>query len=109
MRSMLPAGSFDRQAFVWSALVVAVAAVGIYLPAALSNGFAWDDFRFIVGNPYVLAPDGWAGWLALLHDPSSVDPVRPIEIVRPLRTVEYAVDHALFGLSPTAFHLHSLL
>jgi tetratricopeptide (TPR) repeat protein len=91
-----------------AALMLLVLVAAVYLPGALQNGWAVDDTRFILENPHVLEPNGAAGWLAFLHDPHTVDPESPGGIVRPLRTLEFALDHAVFGLSPIAFHLHTL-
>ncbi len=90
-------------------IVVVAAVLAVYLPGALSNGLVSDDLRFIRNNAFVTNPDGIGGWLALLWDPRTVDPGSPTGIVRPLRTLEFALDHAWFRLSPTAFHVHSLL
>ncbi len=96
-----------RSALVACALLVLVALV--YLPGALRNGLSIDDERFILENPFVVRPDGWRGWLRFLYDPHTTDPVSAFGIVRPLRTMEFALDYALFDLAPAAFHLHSLL
>ena len=88
--------------------VVVAAVVLVYGWSATQNGFAFDDVRFVLENPRVLRPGGLAGWASLLWDPTATDPASPGGIVRPLRTLELALDHALFALSPTAFHLHSL-
>lgn len=92
-----------------AAALGAVAALAILVYARTLGpewGWAVDDARFIVKNPRVLRPESW---LAFLHDPATTDPNSPTGIVRPLRTLEFALDHALFGLSPAAFRAHSLL
>jgi hypothetical protein len=90
----------------WAApAIVAVVAVLAFLPS-LFGDFAFDDLRFIVQNPNVQKPESW---LHFLTDAGTADPVSPFGIVRPLRTVEFALDHALFGDSPFAFHVHSML
>jgi tetratricopeptide (TPR) repeat protein len=85
--------------------LVAVAAALAFLPS-LWCGFVWDDHRFIAENPSVVHP---TSWLRFLTDANTVDALGAMGIVRPLRTLEFAVDYALFGDSPFAFHLHSLL
>lgn len=93
-----------RRLFAWT-VVVAVLAALPHLHGALTNEWAFDDYRFIVRNPHVTAPESW---VAFFTDPHTTDPLSPTGIVRPLRTLEFALDHALFGLSPRAFHLHGL-
>ncbi len=92
-----------------AALLVLAAVAAVYARSAALNGWAYDDDRFIQRNPHVAATRGVAGWLRLLVDPRTVDPDAPTGIVRPLRTLEFALDNALFRLSPAAFHVHSLL
>jgi tetratricopeptide (TPR) repeat protein len=87
------------------ALLVGAAAFLAFLRSAWC-GFAFDDHRFILKNAHVQATESW---LRLFTDASTVDPDSPGGIVRPLRTVEFALDRALFGPGPAAFHLHSLL
>ena len=107
--SQRAAPSTDSRRLTVAGLVLVALVALVYVPAALRNQFAFDDTRFIVENSSVLEPAGWRGWLAFLHDPHTVDMTSPHGIVRPLRTLEFALDHALFGLSPVAFHLHSVL
>lgn len=87
------------------ALAVAVLAVAPFFHGALTNRWAFDDYRFIQRNPRVVAP---TGWLDFFTDPRTTDPDSPTGIVRPLRTLEFALDHMLFGNDAQAFHLHSL-
>jgi tetratricopeptide (TPR) repeat protein len=86
------------------ALVAALAAL-VFLPS-LRGAFVWDDTRFIAENPSVVNP---TSWLRFLTDAHTVDNLGAVGIVRPLRTLEFAADYALFGLNPFAFHVHSLL
>jgi tetratricopeptide (TPR) repeat protein len=85
--------------------LVAVAAFLAFLPS-LFGEFTFDDLRFIVQNPHVQSPESW---LRFLTDAGTADPRSPFGIVRPLRTMEFAADRALFGTGPFAFHVHSML
>lgn len=90
----------------WAApVLVAVAAVAVFL-RAVNGGFVFDDQRFIVRNAFVQKPESW---LRFLTDATTIDPLSPGGIVRPLRTIEFALDRAVFGMDATAFHVHSLL
>jgi len=82
------------------ALVAAVAFV-VYL-RTLYGGFVWDDHEAVVRNQHVQHP---ASWLGLLFDR---DAVNQFGFVRPLRTLEFAVDRALLGPSAFWFHAHSV-
>jgi tetratricopeptide (TPR) repeat protein len=90
----------------WPGAALVVAVVIAVFARSLSGEFVWDDHRFVTENPHVLRP---ASWLAFLTDAGLADTYGAHGIVRPLRTLEFAVDHALFGLSPLAFRIHSLL
>jgi len=106
MRARL--SSTDRRRPLAAALLVLAAVALVYVPSALTSEFVYDDFRFIVDNPRVVRPRDLTDWISFLHDPRTTDPTSPSGIVRPLRTLEFALDHALFRLSPAAFRLHSL-
>jgi tetratricopeptide (TPR) repeat protein len=85
---------------------LAAASLVVYARSTLGE-YVYDDRRFIPDNPLVQQP---ASWLRFLTDPLSADPKHTgTAIVRPLRTVEFAADRALFGTDPFAFHVHSLL
>lgn len=90
------------------AAVVVVAALLLAHGRTLGAEWSWafDDFRFIVKNPHVTSP---ASWSAFFTDMRTTDPLSPVGLVRPLRTLEFALDAKVFGLSPAAFRVHGLL
>jgi tetratricopeptide (TPR) repeat protein len=74
---------------------------------ALGAGFVYDDHRFIEANPALRSIDP----VAYFTDPataSATDGIRP-DVYRPLRTLDFAVTYALFGLDPRPWHLVNLL
>src|SRR5262245_46761081 len=89
----------------WPAAALVAAVVTAVFARSLAGQFVWDDHRFITENPQVLRP---ASWFAFLTDAGLADTYGSHGIVRPLRTLEFALDHALFGFSPLAFRVHSL-
>jgi len=93
-----------RRGFVAAALVGALAFAAC-LPS-LAGEFVYDDVRFVLRNPNVQRPESW---LRMLTDAGTADPSSPFGIVRPLRTMEFALDRTLFGPGPLAFHVHSML
>jgi hypothetical protein len=74
---------------------------------ALGAGFVYDDHRFVVHNPAIesLSP------LAYFADPRTASAEAGIEpdVYRPLRTLHFAVDRALFGLREVFWHLGNVL
>jgi hypothetical protein len=69
-----------------------VAVVAVYLNS-LDNGFVFDDGDIVLGDPNVRRFD-----LATLVTSS----------YRPLRTITYAIDYAVWGLDPTGFRITNI-
>src|SRR6185295_760139 len=90
----------------WKAPALVAALAALAFSGSLANGFVWDDHRFIAENPSVVAPTSWSRFLT---DAGTVDNLGAVGLVRPMRTIEFALDHALFGENALGFHVHSLL
>lgn len=85
-------------------LLLAFAAHG----RALGAGFVYDDHRFIEHN---VAIASLRDPVSFFVDPSTASAAQGVQadIYRPLRTLHFAVDRALFGLRPFGWHLASVL
>ena len=83
----------------FQAAIVALIAIGLYANS-LGNGFVYDDPNAITGNAAVVAGDV----RAILTTPSWWGDGRGT-LWRPLTTLTFAVDHALFGSVPFGYHL----
>lgn len=70
---------------------------------ALHGEFIWDDSILIVYNPAVRTP---AAIRSIFSSP--LYPSFPC-YYRPLQTLSYSIEHALFGLQPFYFHLTNLI
>jgi hypothetical protein len=88
-------------------LVLASAAATAAYLGTLGHGFAYDDHRFVEGNPGIAAVAA-APWRAFDPGTASVDGAEP-GMWRPLRTLSFALDRALFGGGPAGMHLASVL
>jgi Tfp pilus assembly protein PilF len=75
-------------------LVIAVS----YVPS-LRNEFVWDDVLHIVQNPRI---ERWSEIPRFFAEPEGL-------YYRPLIFLSYAVEHAVWGLTPPAFHFTNLL
>lgn len=74
---------------------------------SLKNGFVWDDETFIVNNPYVHDISKWPSYFTQ-PDTISDQPVLS-RMYRPVQTLSFALDAALWGTWAGGFHLVSLL
>ena len=79
----------------WAAFII-LAGVLLYAPG-LEYDFVFDDFALVKNNPAVqsLAQAAQATVQGVAY--------------RPLRTLSYALDHALGGMDPFVFHLSNLV
>lgn len=65
---------------------------------------AWDLYRFMANDPALASELRWRGIL-----PWWVDLHVGLHLFRPITSLLFAGDHALFGRAPLGYHLHSLL
>jgi protein O-mannosyl-transferase len=77
------------------AVCAALLAVLLYLPT-LDNPFVYDDFRLIAENPFV-------------RQLSDLRAMLTRDITRPLVTLSYAIDTAVWGAKPFGYHLTNLV
>jgi hypothetical protein len=77
------------------ALTIATLGAAIYVNS-LTNPFVYDDFRLIVENRALAVPGDLTA--VVWHD-----------ITRPLVTLSYAFDAAIWGIRPLGFHVTNVL
>ena len=85
-------------------LLVLLVALAVHAPA-IGGGWVYDDWRFVVDND-ALSPIG--NPLRFL-DPATADPHRATDVWRPIRTLDFAISRAAFGLDSGPWHLASVL
>jgi protein O-mannosyl-transferase len=88
------------------ALVAALIAIAAFLPA-LSFGFVYDDHRFHEANPHLSHAS--ILWRAFAEPACQTADGTEAGLWRPLRTLSFALDHALFGDSALGAHAVNLL
>ncbi len=92
-RALLIAAAYAALAFV------------VYGPS-LGGDWVYDDHRFIARNDAI----DLKNTVRFFHDPTTVDPEGNWEgIYRPLRSVSFAIDAALFDRNPVGYRIHALL
>ena len=84
--------------------VLAVAAYG----GTWRNGFVWDDETFIVTNPYVHDLSLWPQYFTKAGTGAGDADSTFVRIYRPVQTLSFAVDAALWKGWGGGFHLTSL-
>ncbi len=72
----------------------------------LQNQFVWDDDQFIVNNPAIRSLQEWPRYF---YDIQTYASGAYFPLYRPLRTLSYAVDYALWQLNPAGYHLSNVL
>jgi len=72
----------------------------------LQNQFVWDDDQFIVNNPAIRSLQEWPRYF---YDVQTHATTTHFLVYRPLRTLSYAVDYALWQLNPARYHLTNVV
>lgn len=73
---------------------------------SLTNHFAYDDFGVLVDNPAV---QDFASPIRMLVDPRTHEAGDLVRAYRPLRTLLFACEYAIFGANPAGYHAVNLL
>ena len=83
----------------WQGWLLVFITLIAYLPVRQA-GFIWDDDAYVTNNPLLTAPDGlWRIWFSL-DCPSQYFP---------LTYTTFYLEHPLWGLNPTGYHVINLL
>ena len=99
-----PGPFYARPAFIVLALLIMVC---VSFGLSINNGFVWDDETFIVNNPHVHDISQLPLYFTQ-SDTISDDPVLS-RMYRPIQTLSFALDAAVWGTWAGGFHLTSLL
>jgi tetratricopeptide (TPR) repeat protein len=90
----------------WAGLaLVLICTAAAHLPC-LWGDFVYDDWRFIVHNPFMKSP---LDPIAVFTDPDTMDSLPVHDIYRPLRTLLFRIEYGLASGGPFLHHLVSLL
>ncbi|MCB9556177.1 MAG: tetratricopeptide repeat protein [Deltaproteobacteria bacterium] len=96
-------------------LALVLLLTGLTFAPSLSSGFVWDDVALIQENRYIrdfsylgrnLSTSFWD--VGLIDDETIADQMANV-YYRPLVTISFMIDHALFGAAPWGYHLTNLL
>jgi hypothetical protein len=102
------AGARDSRVVPAAALAVFLLSLGVSAFSLPGARFVWDDTYLIQNNPSIrdLGQAGsyfTATWASGTQE--GFGQAKNVSFYRPVATLSYAVDHALFGASPVAFRL----
>jgi len=87
-----------RSEVLFAAVLAAITLVA-YLPA-IHGGFVWDDDAYVSQNPLLTADDGLRRIWFSTDQPSQYFP---------LVYTTFRVEHAIWGLDPTGYHVTNIL
>lgn len=90
-----------------AAAVVAGAVAVLAFLNALGNGFAFDDLHILLENPGIQSLETLPGALVRPYWPGELG--KGLGLWRPLVTLAYGLEWALWGENATAFHLVNVL
>ncbi len=86
--------------------VLLAVSFGLYANA-LPNGFVLDDYDLIVRNAYIKHPKFFSSLFTT--DIYRFSTERTSNYYRPLQTVTYAIEYAIYKLHPTGYHVTNVL
>ncbi len=88
----------------WVALgLILIVTAGAYR-GVTSNGFVWDDDHTVADNPAIVSLSLVGTWFV---SPNAASTLRETNY-RPVLVASYAIDHALWGMVPSGYHLTNL-
>jgi tetratricopeptide (TPR) repeat protein len=73
---------------------------------ALKGGFIWDEQFLVVNNSYI---KGWPNIRDIFMKDVGAGAGVETNFYRPLQTISYALDHAVWGLNPLGYHITNIL
>ncbi len=105
---MLTAASINRpfRKSIWATVIlITFAGIAVYF-TSLPGAFIWDDVHFIKDNVYLRSP---AYLPRIITGDVAAGSGEKYNYYRPLTTVTYLVDYALWRLNPIGYHISSVL
>ncbi|MBN1793922.1 MAG: tetratricopeptide repeat protein [Candidatus Omnitrophica bacterium] len=90
-------------------LIVTVALGCLVYWGVLSGPFVYDDTFFVRDNPHIRALSFQTVWRFFDSPAETVASVRWDDIYRPVRTLSFACDYALWGNNPAGYHLVNIV
>ncbi len=87
-------------------IALLIAVIFIVYSNTLQNQFVWDDDQFIVNNSAIRSLEEWPRYF---YDVQTHATTTHFLVYRPLRTLSYAVDYALWQLNPARYHLTNVV
>lgn len=100
---------YNKHPHFFNSLLIAVLVLSTF-GNSLEYVFVWDDLNLIVNNPNIKSSSGVSQLLSqsfLTIGNNTDDPTR--RFYRPLISLSYALDYAIWGLNPGGYHLTNLI
>ncbi len=99
----------DHPGSSWPHIILLLAVTFAVYYNSINNGFVGDDIGFVRDNTNIRSLANIPSFFTSPRMLAANDPGWGTLIFRPLRTISYALDYAVFGLRPWGFHLTSLV
>lgn len=93
----------------WPHIIVLLAVTFAVYYNSINNGFVGDDISFVQDNPSIRSLANIPSFFFKSRMLAAYDPDWGTYIFRPLRTISYAFDYAVYGLRPWGFHITNLV
>lgn len=102
-------GGTSRRFFIAVFATLLLATLSAY-SSGLNNGFLLDDEVLIVNNPYIKNPALWGRIFTtgIFHFRSR-SPAESCEYYRPLQSLSFAFDYAVWGLNPLGYRVTNII
>lgn len=104
----ISAGAFERKLKAIHLVIITAAIFAVYLNS-IGGGFVGDDNGFIETNLAIRDLGNIPDFFIASKTLAGYDADWGTIIYRPLRTLSYAFDYALWGLNPAGYHITSII
>ncbi|MBI5588394.1 MAG: tetratricopeptide repeat protein [Deltaproteobacteria bacterium] len=93
----------------WAHIIVIIAVTFAVYYNSINNGFVGDDIAFVKDNASIKSLSNIPSFFYLPRTLAAYDTDWGTYIYRPLRTISYALDFAVFGNNAWGFHITNLI
>lgn len=97
-----------RMHFFWALSILILMAILAY-SNSINNEFVYDDHAYVKNNPHIRSFSYIPSYFTRLYTYQGLGAEGQFKVYRPLVTLTFAIDYALWGLNPAGYHLTNTL